>query len=346
MNKHFNIKNITIIVFMFICFFTLGSNVKAAKVVCNYRIDGYEANGKYDVIVSYDNEKTNPPSLSYLIGDDTNTAAFMGTVAEMKPFSNGCPEKIYETVNYGTTSKKPNRSFYISKTEAESKKDGIYETFALANTKDYSGMETCDLYLFNSTINTNDKKLTIYKSTNDNEKPELALDGRFSDDTKKYVVNFTNADVKGCPNYVYLKYQDKDDGSGTEKYTFSLSKPSSGTYDTFKGNVEIHKKSDDSTENSNNDSCSKLGGAKKYITWVFNLLRYLVPTLIIILSTIEFIGVVLSGEDEKMEKAKKHFIIRLIVGIVIILIPFFVEFFLKIIGVSGSFNDIVCNIIK
>lgn len=97
--------------------------------------------------------------------------------------------------------------------------------------------------------------------------------------------------------------------------------------------------------NTIKDRCSKIEGIKKYFTIIFNLLRYAVPAIIIIVSTLEFAGVVLSGEDEKMEKAKKHFIVRLIIGVVILLVPFLLEFVLRMAGmIDTDLSDIVCNI--
>lgn len=95
--------------------------------------------------------------------------------------------------------------------------------------------------------------------------------------------------------------------------------------------------------------CEKIGGIKEYIVGAFKFLRFIVPALIIILSAIDFIGVVASGEDEKLGKAKKHFVIRLIVGIAIILLPFILEFILKIAGIldtDESLSDSICNVIN
>ena len=95
--------------------------------------------------------------------------------------------------------------------------------------------------------------------------------------------------------------------------------------------------------------CEKIDGIKEYIVMAFKFLRFVVPALIIILSTIDFVGVVASGEDEKLTKAKKNFVIRLIVGVVILLLPFILELILKIAGILGadeSLSDSVCNVIN
>ena len=64
---------------------------------------------------------------------------------------------------------------------------------------------------------------------------------------------------------------------------------------------------------------------------------------------IDFVGVVLSGETEKMEKAKKKFIIRLLVGAAFLFIPALLELLLRIIGIIESgqgLAEFTCNILK
>lgn len=95
--------------------------------------------------------------------------------------------------------------------------------------------------------------------------------------------------------------------------------------------------------------CERLGGLNNYIKMIYNLLRFSIPLIIIVLSAISFLSVVFSGEDEKMEKAKKAFIIRLIVGFIILLVPSVLELVLKEAGIiesNNSLTDVVCNIIS
>lgn len=90
-----------------------------------------------------------------------------------------------------------------------------------------------------------------------------------------------------------------------------------------------------------NDKCETI----PYIKTIYNFVRFLVPVIIIVLSIIDFAGVVISGEDDKMEKSKKKFVIRIIVGIVILFIPIILELLLKIIGILESnekLYDIAC----
>ena len=67
------------------------------------------------------------------------------------------------------------------------------------------------------------------------------------------------------------------------------------------------------------------------------------------MSTISFLTIVVSGDSEKMQKAKKDFIIRLIVGILILFIPILLEVIFKLAGIINegeNLSDIVCSIIS
>ena len=95
--------------------------------------------------------------------------------------------------------------------------------------------------------------------------------------------------------------------------------------------------------------CDALGPTKKYVVGIMNLIRFLVPVIIIVLSIIDFVGIVISGDNEKMEKAKKRFMIRLLVGVLILFVPFLIELLLRVSGVISngqSIADIVCGIIS
>jgi hypothetical protein len=79
----------------------------------------------------------------------------------------------------------------------------------------------------------------------------------------------------------------------------------------------------------------------------YTLIRFLLPILVIVFSVIDFVGVVLSGETEKMEKAKKRFAIRLIVAAAILFVPAIIELLLKLAGVIDSGAGLVeftCNL--
>lgn len=125
----------------------------------------------------------------------------------------------------------------------------------------------------------------------------------------------------------------------------SVAEAAKGIATIFRADVTVTVK--EGASNADDGGCSKLGPLSKYIGGGFSFVRYAIPTIIIVLSVLDFLGVVFSGEDENMEKAKKHFIIRIIVGILILFVPFMLEFILRIAGIiDGNLADAVCNFIK
>lgn len=65
------------------------------------------------------------------------------------------------------------------------------------------------------------------------------------------------------------------------------------------------------------------------------------PALVIILSSIDFIKVIVKSDDEEMAKAQKKLIIRLILALLLFVIPFITQFLLQIFGV---YSDPTCGI--
>ena len=61
------------------------------------------------------------------------------------------------------------------------------------------------------------------------------------------------------------------------------------------------------------------------VKFFLNLVRWLVPIVIIVLGSIDLFKAVASKDDKAVETARKTFISRLIYGVVIFLVPFFIS---------------------
>ena len=72
-----------------------------------------------------------------------------------------------------------------------------------------------------------------------------------------------------------------------------------------------------------------------------NVLKVVGPALVIILSSIDFIKVIIKSDDEEMAKAQKKLIIRLILALLLFVIPFITQFLLQIFGV---YSDPTCGL--
>lgn len=82
--------------------------------------------------------------------------------------------------------------------------------------------------------------------------------------------------------------------------------------------------------------CGSLG--QKIVKWIYKIIRmvrYVIPILIIILSILDYIKAIGSDADDEMKKATGKFFKRLIVAAIIFIIPFILEFILKMFKLPG-----------
>ncbi len=86
---------------------------------------------------------------------------------------------------------------------------------------------------------------------------------------------------------------------------------------------------------------------RKMISWAIKLIRYIIPILVIVLSIADYLGVVFSGEEDKMKETGKKVSTRLVVAVVFLLVPFLLEFLVNVTdlmldtGISSS--DLFCG---
>ena len=93
--------------------------------------------------------------------------------------------------------------------------------------------------------------------------------------------------------------------------------------------------------------CEESGETIKLLKQVYTLLRYLIPVLIIVLSIVDFMKVVLSGDEKVFKEAWNNFVKRIIVGVVILLVPVLIKMLINMAHINGIYkigsgNDIFC----
>ena len=69
---------------------------------------------------------------------------------------------------------------------------------------------------------------------------------------------------------------------------------------------------------------------------ILDLIKVVGPILVVVLSSIDFLQVILKGDDEAMGKATKKLTTRLILAILLFLVPVLVEWLLDIFGITTS----------
>ncbi len=87
--------------------------------------------------------------------------------------------------------------------------------------------------------------------------------------------------------------------------------------------------------------CYDVDPLLKVIKLIISILQWSVPALLIVLGTIDMFKAVVKANDEKVvQEAKKSLIRRLIYGVIIFLVPFFVELILGLVAdMFPSEND-------
>lgn len=164
-----------------------------------------------------------------------------------------------------------------------------------------------------------------------------------------YVFGFDNYDVNGyievCNSYGHHWYQSCD------YYTASLISTTAEEYEknmeipdvTYDLQLDIDWKKetacddlfgsiyDDGGEEiaDNGDTYIKPPSVSNLIYRVLQVVRFAVPALLIVLGTVDFASAVLADSEEKMKKAQKRFIKRVIAGMVIFLVPSIVYAIMK-----------------
>lgn len=82
--------------------------------------------------------------------------------------------------------------------------------------------------------------------------------------------------------------------------------------------------------------CGSLGN--KIVNWIFRIVRivrYAVPVLLIILSILDYIKALAADDENEMKKVTGRFVRRLIAASLIFIIPFILDFVLKIFDIPG-----------
>lgn len=82
--------------------------------------------------------------------------------------------------------------------------------------------------------------------------------------------------------------------------------------------------------------CGSLGN--KIVNWIFKIVkfvRYAVPALLIILSILDYLKALASESEDEMKKVTSRFSKRLIAAILIFIIPFILDFVLRLFDIPG-----------
>ena len=69
---------------------------------------------------------------------------------------------------------------------------------------------------------------------------------------------------------------------------------------------------------------------------IFNIIKIAGPILVILLSSVDFIMVIIKSDNDQFQKAQKRLITRLILALLLFLVPTVVEVLLQLFGITGD----------
>jgi hypothetical protein len=72
------------------------------------------------------------------------------------------------------------------------------------------------------------------------------------------------------------------------------------------------------------------------IQLILDFIKVLGPILVIILSSIDFIMVIIKSDNEQFQKAQKRLITRLVLALLLFVVPVIVEVLLQVFGITGN----------
>ena len=97
--------------------------------------------------------------------------------------------------------------------------------------------------------------------------------------------------------------------------------------------------------------CAMFGGTDsatmKLLSWAFKLIRLGIPILIVVLGMVDFLKVLLSGEEKVYKESFTRFAKRLGIGMAFLFVPYILYFVFRLSGVGDQYNidNFYCGII-
>lgn len=101
---------------------------------------------------------------------------------------------------------------------------------------------------------------------------------------------------------------------------------------------QIETEDDSNSGDDYINGCGDLPKTTALVKQIYGLIKYLIPVLVIGLSIVDFLKVLLSGEEKVYKDAWSKFVKRIIIGIVILLLPILLKMVINISGVLDDYN--------
>lgn len=165
-----------------------------------------------------------------------------------------------------------------------------------------------------------------------------------SGDTSSYFGS--EESCKNTPLYLNIK---SEISTGIYSMTIQSEKPeeqNNGAFSVIADEYDdgLH---DDDSENNNVEKdyvsdCSDIPETITLIKQIYNAIRFLIPIVVIGLSIVDFLKVLLNGEEKVYKTAWSKFIKRIVIGIVILILPIILSFIIDLSGIAGNNQNFFC----
>ena len=156
-------------------------------------------------------------------------------------------------------------------------------------------------------------------------------DGIFNCDNVEVIAEICDNESNNGNEYRMFWKSSTDDKKYCKKTV--LSEPTGEDVKTDKDKSNSNNQNNNNS-NSNTNHITTTNETLKIVQQVYNIIKILVPVLIVALSIIDFLKVILISDDKNYKSAWDKFIKRLIIGVIFFLVPLIVSFILKYSGIE------------
>lgn len=333
-----------------ILFLAMVGYADASEATCTYTV-GSQGDGKVECALSEDSDKPSckVTSGNYTTGDKNYLINVNFQDTTNKKWK--CPSKIYYSIGPGPGYTTTIINNFSTKESDSSQGLSQYHyvkeaTLDATNSSDGQELESyvnTQKCVYGNLLLEIDKNNKTIKATNGGC-DKINIDFIYDDFSEVRVSD------KGCPQKLYMSINTWNE----THCTYNLYNEANimheikldGSEPIIDGNGE---NVNDPTVDVPKDyvhGCDNIPETTAFIKKIYNLLKYLIPVMVIGLSIVDFVKVILSGEEKIYKEAWSKFVKRIVVGIIILILPVLLSFIINLSGVTENYgiddNNIFC----
>lgn len=194
----------------------------------------------------------------------------------------------------------------------------------------------------------------------DDKTIEIEGKGRFANRQLVYASEMASSFASGCLSKIYSTCYETDEKISYASCDVQAESDGKGFWSSFveyplKGN-ETSQADIENTYNNDSSSPTEVGAPQpvncsdfnsdggNIIKNIYDIILVAAPILVIVLGSVDILKATIASDEDKMKKAKKHFITRLIALVLLLMLPWIINFMLEIATGAGIFTNGVPDI--